>query len=222
MNVLIVLAHPEPKSFNAAMAAVAHATLAARGHAVSTFDLYALDFDPRSTRANFTSVKDPDYFKPQIEEMHATEVGGFSPTLEVEMRKLEACDLMIWQFPLWWFGLPAILKGWVDRVFVMGRFYGGGRIYKTGPMHGKRALLSIKTGGPPAAYEKDGFNGDIDAILRPIQRGMLEFVGFDVLRPNIVFGPARLSAEERAPALAAWRDRLATIESEAPVDVGRY
>ena len=82
--------------------------------------------------------------------------------------------------------------------------------------------LSITTGGRPAAYEKDGFNGDIDAILRPMQRGMLEFVGFDVLRPNIVFGPARLSAEERPAALAAWRDRLATIENEAPVGVGRY
>jgi NAD(P)H dehydrogenase (quinone) len=222
MNVLIVLAHPEPKSFNAAMAASARATFAARGHAVSMLDLYALDFDPRYSRANFTSVKDPDYFYPQIEEVHATEVDGFSSALEIHMRKLEACDLMIWQFPLWWFGLPGILKGWVDRVFAMGRFYGGSRKYKTGLKHGKRALLSLTTGGPRAAYEKDGSNGDIDAILRPIQRGMLEFVGFDVLRPNIVFGPIRLSVEERADALVAWRARLAALESEVPVDVGRY
>ena len=222
MNVLIVLAHPEPKSFNAAMAASARTTFAARGHAVSMLDLYALNFDPRYSRANFTSVKDPDYFYPQIEEVHATEIDGFSSALEIHMRKLEACDLMIWQFPLWWFGLPGILKGWVDRVFAMGRFYGGSRKYKTGLKHGKRALLSLTTGGPRAAVEKDGSNGDIDAILRPIQRGMLEFVGFDVLRPNIVFGPIRLSVEERADALVAWRARLAALESEAPVDVGRY
>ena len=222
MNVLIVLAHPEPKSFNAAMAAGACSIFAARGHAVSMLDLYALEFDPCYTRANFTSVKDPGYFNPQIEEVHATEVGGFSPALEFHMRELEACDLMIWQFPLWWFGLPGILKGWVDRVFAMGRFYGGGRKYNTGLKHGKRALLSLTTGGPQAAYEKDGYNGDIDAILRPIQRGMLEFIGFEVLRPNIVFGPYRLGAEERAAALAAWRDRLAAVEREDPVDIGLY
>jgi len=46
---------------------------------------------------------------------------------------------MIWQFPLWWFGLPAVLKGWVDRVLAMKRTYGGGRIYETGVFRGKRA-----------------------------------------------------------------------------------
>ena len=86
----------------------------------------------RSTRASFTSVKDPDYFKPQIEEMHATEVGGFNAELEAEMCKLEECDLMIWQFPLWWFGLPAVLKGWVDCVFAMGRFTAAGASTRPG------------------------------------------------------------------------------------------
>jgi hypothetical protein len=85
---------------------------------------------------------------------------------------MAACDLMIWQFPLWWFGVPAILKGWVDRVFAMGRTYGGERFYENGVFKGKRALLSVTTGGPEAVYQKGGWNGDIQAILRPIQRGM--------------------------------------------------
>ena len=70
-------------------------------------------------------MKNPDFFKQQIEEMYATEAGGFAPDVESELRKLEWCDLMVWQFPLWWFGLPGIMKGWVDRVLVMGRTYGG-------------------------------------------------------------------------------------------------
>jgi NAD(P)H dehydrogenase (quinone) len=49
-----------------------------------------------------------------------------------EIAKIEAADLMIWQFPLWWFGLPAILKGWAGRVFAMGRTYGNGHVYETG------------------------------------------------------------------------------------------
>ncbi len=45
---------------------------------------------------------------------------GFTAELKAEMDKLEKADLLIFQFPLWWFGLPAILKGWVDRVFAQG------------------------------------------------------------------------------------------------------
>ena len=94
---------------------------------------------------------------------------------------------MIWQFPLWWFSVPGILKGWVDKVFAFNRVYGRGRFYEKGLFRGKRALLSLTTGGSgEAAYQPGGFNGDINGVLRPIQRGMLEFVGFDVLKPQIV------------------------------------
>ena len=222
MNVLILLAHPEPKSFNGALFETAVATLQAAGHTVATSDLYRMGFDPVSSRGNFTSVKDPDYLKLQVEELHASEVGGFAAEVEAELAKIEAADLMIWQFPLWWFGVPGILKGWVDRVFAMGRTYGGERFYENGVFKGKRALLSLTTGGPGAAYEKGGWNGDIHAILRPIQRGMLRFVGFDVLAPHIVYSPVRISAEERTAALDAWANRLRHIEHEQPVEVGEY
>lgn len=222
MNVFLVLAHPEPHSFNGALHRAAAAALRAAGHTVTESDLYGANFEPRSSRANFTSVHDPDYFKPQLEELHATEAGGFAPDIEAELAKLEACDLMIWQFPLWWFGLPAILKGWVDRVFAMGRTYGGGRFYEQGVFRGKRALLSLTTGGPEEAYLPGGFNGDLAGVLRPIQRGMLEFVGFSVLAPQVVYGPVRLEPAEREAALAAYVARLSEIASETPIEVGTY
>jgi len=222
MNILIVHAHPEPRSFNGAMTRTAVATLREAGHDVMLSDLYAMHWNPVSSRANFTTVADPDYLKPQAEEMLATERGGFAPDIEGELRKLEAADLMIWQFPLWWFGLPAILKGWVDRVFTMGRTYGGGHIYDTGRFRGRRALLSFTTGGPAPAYNEDGFNGDIDAIIRPVQRGMLQFLGFEVLARQTVFGAARIEEAQRTRALADWARRLQTIEAETGIEVGRY
>jgi NAD(P)H dehydrogenase (quinone) len=222
MNVLLVLAHPERRSFNGAMFDTAQATLQAAGHTVVTSDLYRMGFDPISSRRNFVSVKDADYLKPQVEEMWASEVGGFAPDLEAEIAKIEAADLMIWQFPLWWFGMPAILKGWVDRVFAMGRTYGNGHIYETGKFKGKRALLSLTTGGPEAAYLEDGFNGDLNAMLRPMQRGMLNFTGFSVLQPQVVYGPVRVDDAQRRVWLAQWAQRLRAIESEAAIDVGRY
>ncbi|MGL6494894.1 NAD(P)H-dependent oxidoreductase [Aeromonas veronii] len=148
MKVLIVYAHPEPKSFNGALFCHAIRALEQAGHTVMTSDLYAMGFDPVSDRRNFTAASDPDFLKLQLEELAATEQGSFAPQLEQEMQKLEAADLLIFQFPLWWFGLPAILKGWVDRVFAMGRVYGQGHIYESGKFRGKRALLSLTTGGP--------------------------------------------------------------------------
>ena len=222
MKALVVYWHPEPRSFNAAMFDTARRTLATAGHEVKISDLHEMRFDPVSGRKNFASVKDSGYFKQQIEEMHASGVNGFSPEIEAEIAKVEWCDLMVWQFPLWWFGLPAMLKGWVDRVFAMQRTYGGGRIYANGVFRGKRALLSLTTGGPEEAYRKGAFNGDISGILRPIQRGMLQFVGFDVLAPQIVYGPVRLTDEQRISALASYAERLRSIGAESPVDVGIY
>ena len=222
MNVFIVLAHPERRSFNGALFDTAVETLRGAGHEVATSDLYRMGFDPVSSRRNFTTVLDPEYLKLQAEEMHASAHDGFAPELEAELRKMEAADLMIWQFPLWWFGLPAILKGWVDRVFAMGRTYGGGRIYDSGTFRGRRALLSLTTGGPQPAYVPGGFNGDLEGILRPVHRGMLAFQGYSVLAPQVNYGAARVDDTQRQAWLADWAQRLRAIADEQPIAVGTY
>jgi len=222
MNVLIVYAHPEPQSMNGAMVHTAIAALEAAGHRVKTSDLYSMQFNPVSDRSNFTSVHNAAFFKQQLEETHATAVNGFAPLINEEQEKVEWCDLMILQFPLWWFSMPGIMKGWVDRVFAMGRMYGHGRIYETGVCSGKKALLSITTGGPEDNYITGGLNGSLAGILRPIHRGILQFTGFSVLAPQVVYGPARMTEEQRTHTLAAWSSRLQHIEGEAGYEVGSY
>lgn len=222
MNVLVVLAHPEPRSFNGALFDTAVASLREAGHTVATSDLCRMGFDPVSDRRNFREAKDPAFLKLQVEELHATGTRSFAADLEAEIAKVEAADLMIWQFPLWWFGLPAVLKGWVDRVFAMGRAYGPGRMYGTGLFSGKRALLSLTTGGPREAYRPDGLHGDLEGVLRPIHRGMLEFTGCSVLAPQVHYQPVRVDPAEREAWLAAWAERLRRIEAEAPIAAGRY
>ena len=222
MNVLIVYAHPEPQSMNGAMFRTAIDALQAAGHAVQTTDLYGIQFNPVSDRYNFTTVQDRDFFKQQLEEIYATEQNGFAPHIEIEQQKVEWCDLMIRQFPMWWFGVPAILKGWVDRVFAMGRTYGSGRYYETGIFKGKKALLSLTTGGVPEAYREGGFNGDLTGMLRPLHRGILEFTGFTVLEPQVVFGPVRIGEELRKQELARWQSRLKDVFNEPAFAVGAY
>jgi len=80
----------------------------------------------------------------------------------------------------------------------------------------------LTTGGPEDAYRSGGFNGDITAILRPIQRGMLQFVGFDVLAPQIVDGPVRLTDEQRGQHWANYAARLQGIAGESPGEVGSH
>lgn len=223
MKILIVLAHPEIQSMNGAMFEQAVTTLAAEGHEVKTSDLYRLQFDAVSDRSNFTSTYNSEYFKQQLEELHAAANNGFATAVETEQQKVEWCDLMIWQFPLWWFSVPGILKGWVDRVFAMGRFYGDGRFYETGVFKGqKKAILSLTTGTDPEAYKKGGLHGDLQAILRPIHRGMLEFTGFSVLHPHVIYGPVRQTPEQRAAELEAWSRRLKTVFDEIPMMVDFY
>lgn len=216
MNALIVYAHPEPKSFNGAMKDLAVKTLPQAGHKVRVSDLYAMAFDPVSDRRNFTTVKDADYYKQQIEEMHAAENNGFDEIVQEELDKLLWCDLLIFQFPLWWFGLPAILKGWCDRVLAMGPTYGYGKMYDKGVFTGRKALLSLTTGGGGSMYSQFGMNGHLADVLFPINHGIFYFVGFTPLESFVVNQPVRLSDEQRAQELARYRQFLLGVD-RAPV-----
>lgn len=217
MRVFILHAHPEPHSFNGALTAAAVEHLQSAGHEVQVSDLYAMHFNPVSGPENFTQTGDAAFFKQQLEELRATETGGFAPDIAAEQDKLFWCDALILQFPLWWFGVPAIMKGWVDRVFAQGKIYGGGKWYDNGVFAGKRALCSLTTGGPESMYQPDGLNGDIHTILFPIQHGMLYFTGFDVLPPHIVWGPTRMEDADRDTALNHYRGRLDGLFTDATI-----
>jgi len=213
MHALIVYAHPEPASFCAAMLDTTVTTLRAAGHTVTVSDLHAMGFDPVSDRRNFTTVADASRLRLQAEESHASAVGGYVPELRAEMDKLAACDLLVLVFPIWWLGMPAILKGWIDRVFTVGVAYGGGRYFDSGVMRGKRALCVVSTGGLADAYggAAGSHYADIDHVLYPIQRGVLEFCGFEALAPFVAYGPNRIGPADRQRVLDALRARLAEI-----------
>jgi NAD(P)H dehydrogenase (quinone) len=133
MNVLIVYAHPEPRSFNGAMRDVAVETLASAGHEVVVSDLYAMHFNAVVGADDFTGERaDPGFLSIAREQTKAYEIGTLAPDIVAEQEKLRRADLVIFQFPIWWFGMPAILKGWADRVFARGFAYSTGRKYDTG------------------------------------------------------------------------------------------
>ena len=85
--------------------------------------------------------------------------------------------MVIFHFPVWWFSMPAILKGWFDRVFSPGFAYSKGRKYGTGYFQGKRAMLCLTTGTASTLYEPNGIDGDIVHVLWPIHNGTLAYTG---------------------------------------------
>lgn len=89
LKIFIVYAHHEPNSFNYALFETATKVLTEQGHQVKVSDLYAMNWDPVSDRRNFTTTKDANYLKQQMEEMYATEHGGFTPAIEEEIAKME-------------------------------------------------------------------------------------------------------------------------------------
>ena len=213
MKIFIVLAHPEEKSFNSALFNTAVSALEEAGHEVKTSNLYQTNFQPVSDKRNFTQLKNAGFFKQQEEEKYAVQQNTFSADILSEQEKVAWCDIMIWQFPLYWFSVPAILKGWIDKVFAMGKFYDNGKIYDHGFSVGKKAFLSVTTGGPEKNYVDDKY-GNINSILFPIHRGILEFLGFAVLQPEVIYSVEKLADEERKMILNNWVERLRNIGSE--------
>jgi NAD(P)H dehydrogenase (quinone) len=218
MNILIVHAHPEPNSFCAALKNKAVEHFQQKGFQVEVSDLYKMNFNPVGGKHDFTALSNPDYFKYQAEQVNAFQNDLFSPELKPEMEKLLKADVVIFNFPLWWFSLPAILKGWVDRVFAMGFCYGAGKgVYNEGTFKDKTAFLSITTGGPEIAYGSTGKNGDLDKILFHINHGMLYFTGMKVIPPFVAWSPVRITPEERENYLSQYLERLDSIHEINPV-----
>lgn len=211
---LIVHAHPEPSSFSTAQAQSARLALEAQDYQVEFIDLYAREWNPVLNRREFTPFEGA--FKPQREQLRAVEAGTLSPDVRADLDSLLRADLLVLSFPLWWFSVPAILKGWLDRVFVMGAVFGGDfGLFEQAAMVGRRAVILATTGGSSTSFESDGSFGAIDQFLFHVNRGMLEFVGYDALEPVITFGPAHLDSAARAAALDAVRDAFTHIGARA-------
>ncbi|WP_350284603.1 NAD(P)H-dependent oxidoreductase [uncultured Croceitalea sp.] len=199
MNILIVHAHENKDSFSSTLAQTAKGFFEQKGHKVTISDLYRKGFNPVGGKHDFKNLSGNAYYKYALEQNYATQENSFAEDVAKEMRLLEKADALILNFPLWWFGLPAILKGWVDRVLAYGFAYGGEYgIYKDGRFKEKKAFLSITTGSPASFYNAEGVHGrSLDNILKNINEGIVGLVGFEVLRPFVAYAVSRISEKER-------------------------
>lgn len=220
-RVLIVHAHPEPQSFTHAMCQQAIRTLTDGGAEVRVSDLYAMKWNPVASEADFLARDKPDYLVYALEQRQATKHGHLAADIQAELDKLLWCDLLILSFPIYWFSVPAILKGWIDRVLVSGVCYGGKRFYDQGGLQGKRALVALTLGGREHMFGTDAIHGPIEDMLSPLLRGTLAYVGMDVLAPFVGWHVPYISEEARSDLLNQYDRRLRSLDAEAPMSFPR-
>ena len=217
MNVLIVHAHPEPQSFTAALRDQARSTLEAQGHQVQVSDLYAMNWNPVASAADFASRDNPDYLVYALEQRLGVKNQSIAADIQAELDKLLWADLLILNFPVFWFSVPAMLKGWIDRVLVSGVCYGGKRFYDQGGLAGKKALVTLTLGGREPMFGEGAIHGPLQDMLRPLLRGTLAYVGYDVLEPFVAWHVPYISQEAREAFLHSYRQRLQHLADDQPL-----
>lgn len=225
MNVLIVYAHPESHSLNGALNTFAVSHLENAGHHVQVSDLYAMNWKSQLDADDTLAPLTGDYFHPSMDSKQAFEQGLQSADIAGEQEKLRWADAVIFQFPLWWFSMPAIMKGWFDRVYACGFAYGVGEHsdthwgdrYGEGNLSGKRAMLLVTTGGWESHYSPRGINGPIDDILFPVQHGMLFYPGFEVLPPLVIYHTSKTDDKKYATYCQQLAHRLDTLWQVEPL-----
>ncbi|MFD9070827.1 NAD(P)H oxidoreductase [Streptomyces lasiicapitis] len=176
-NVLLVTGHPRSDSLTSQLVRHAGERLTAQGHTVDLLDLTAEDFDPRMTPADEPDWADPDK--------------DYSPEVRAHMRRVAAADAIVVVFPVWWFGLPALLKGWIDRVWNNGFAYG-----RNDPLLTGKHMLWLGL----VAYQSEQFAklGWEETVTRTLGTGISEYCGIKAENVSVRFVYDSLETGEKA------------------------
>lgn len=211
----VVHAHPEPRSFCTSMAHEALRVLKGRGDDVTFSDLYALDFDPVVRASDFDDRVSGDYLVYTLEQRHAFRHDSLAPDIRREVEALLGSDTLLMIFPLYWFSVPALIKGWIDRCFLSGAMYGGKRIYGRGGMAGKRAAIGVSLGAREHMFGAQGIHGELACgMLRHLLQGTLGYVGYEVLEPFFAWHIPYCSSDQREDTLMRWREYVTSLDHQ--------
>ncbi len=194
MLALIVVAHPSPASLSHAMAQVAQNVLLSRGYTVAWHDLYAERFDP---------------VQPGGESANTASI---DPLVERHCDELARADLIVICHPNWWSQPPAILKGWIDRVFRLNTAYGyppgvGFEGLPVGLLKARHALI-FNTSNTPLAREQAVFGDPLETLWKT---SVFALCGVDSVVRRMYAPVAGSSVAQRA----AWLAEVEVLIGEA-------
>ncbi|MCC6135146.1 MAG: NAD(P)H-dependent oxidoreductase [Candidatus Contendobacter sp.] len=187
MNILIVYAHPNLRSFNQAILQTLDAALRERGHLTQTHDLY---------RMRFRAVLDND-------DLNRNWRGEPSEDTRREQEAVLWAQGLAFIYPIWWFGPPAILKGWIDRVFTRKFAFEFGSDGMKGLLTHERALVLNTLGGDEATYQQQNWH---ELLVRPMSEGVLSACGVHQVIHRAFYEVTTVSPAERRAMLDEVRE----------------
>lgn len=214
-----IYTHPRRDSLNQHLFRAGSAALAEQ-YQVTVSDLYVDGFDPALSERDLGSLSAvPGSLAELTGEAYAK--GEVEPEVRREQERLAAAELLVLQFPLWWYGPPAMLKGWIDRVLQTGFAQGEveestglPRRYGDGRLLGRKALIIVTAGDDPGTLGPRGVSGDIDSLLFPLTHGALWFVGIEVLDLHVVYDADDLDSAGREQQVERLTTRIAGLAQE--------
>jgi NAD(P)H dehydrogenase (quinone) len=168
MKVLVVYAHPQRESFNRAVLTAFTKGLESMKLSYEVVDLYAINFQPCLTS----------------QDLAAFQAGNVPEDIRAQQAKVSEADILVFVFPIWWSAPPAILKGWVDRVFSLKFAYDFTDQGPMGLLKGKKALLLTTSGGDQAFFEGSGIQKAIEAT---VDLGIFGFTGMESVRHEFFY-----------------------------------
>ena len=190
---LVVPAHPDAESLTHALAREVTAALSGDERSAELVDLAAEAFDPRFTRADLLHYR------------------GEGPTpLDVvgEQARLDRAQQLVLVFPVCWWSMPALLKGWIDRVFINGWAFEYSRSGRLVPKLDKLSVhLLAVAGGDADGYERHGY---AKALRTQIERGIFGFCGASIASTRIVYDSEATSAEVLAAEVNSSAKHIST------------
>lgn len=197
-RILIVSSHPNVgKSFNHRLIQAAKDALEEDGCAVVVNDLVAINFNPVGGPHDFVDIQNEEFFDYQMEQKHASLEHRYAPDVQHQMDLLTWCDVVIHQYPIYWWNLPAIHKGWLDRVLGYYYCYGGGNSH----LLGKKWMCSVTTGGP-TQYQLTGVIPGpgfppVPEMMMSFAHATPKMINMDTLPMFVCGGPGKYSEDDR-------------------------
>jgi glutathione-regulated potassium-efflux system ancillary protein KefF len=134
----------------------------------------------------------------------------FAIDVQAERRSIEGADIVVWQSPFYWYGLPALLHLWIEKVLAHGYAYGAGG----DAVRGKTAFWVTTTGAPVSAYRPGEMHGHpFEAFIPPVSQ-TARFCGMRWAPPFVVHGSHRIGEDELREKATAYRDRLLSLADD--------
>ncbi|PRB05691.1 NAD(P)H dehydrogenase [Chryseobacterium sp. MYb7] len=191
MRHLIIYAHPNENSLNHTLLNTVIETLQSHNEEIIVRDLYKIGFDPVFS----------------LDDMQGQRLGKVSDDIKTEQEHISWAEQITFIYPIWWTGLPAMMKGYIDRVFSYGFAYRYDQGIQKGLLKGKKTVIINTHGKSHEEYEKIGMD---KALTLTSDNGIFIYSGLEIIR-HLFFDKADKASPEN---MEIWKDQIINLYSE--------